>query len=402
MSLSYLTTSAIISIGFIDIGNFVSAITAGSQYHYNLLFVLIFISIIAIFVQDTSIRLGLHSQENLATICRKNIKNTYILNTLWIIAEIALISTDFAEIIGSTIALNILFPKLSLLACLFIATINIIVILTLTVNFESILQVFVTILFVLTAFLLFILVGSVPNDWKSIVLGSLPTTNYFQNSDSIFVIMAIVGSVIMVHNLFLHSSLVTKDLKNQRYKTFAWNNCFSLLFAFLVNASIVIVASSISTNHLETLPLDLYSLSNALEKYIGYYSRVIFATSLFLSGQSSTITLTLTSIILLKGFKNFTMNTFLRRFIGRIFVFIPALIFVSILPNYTNLFLIWSQVILSFCLPFTVIPLFYFAHSEKIMGHHKINNISYYFGMFFGISIGILNFILLLHLFNLI
>lgn len=401
--LSYLTTSALVATSFIDVGNFVSAIAGGSEFKYQLLFIILISSLIGIFVQDTAIKLGLFSvYGDLSSTCRSKISNKYILNLIWITAEIALVSTDFAEIIGSTIAINLLFPKISLVACLLIATVNIFIIITLSINFKNILQFVVTILFFITALFIFILVGSVPNNWLGVLLGVLPTTNYFSNISTIFILMAIFSATVMPHNIYLHSNLVSKNIENSEYRIFAWNNFISLLFAFLINASILIVSASAAMNNLEKIPLTLYSLFDVLSTYIGYYSAVIFAIALFLAGQSATITVTITSIVILKGFKNYVMNTFIRRMIGRLIIFFPALILIIILPNYTNLFLIWSQVILGFMLPFTLFPLFFLSFDENVMGKNRISRVRFYVGMLLSVSVVIMNIILLLNSLNLI
>jgi len=401
--LSYLTTSALVATSFIDVGNFVSAIAGGSEFKYQLLFIILISSLVGIFVQDTAIKLGLFSvYGDLSSTCRSKISNKYILNLIWITAEIALVSTDFAEIIGSTIAINLLFPKISLVACLLIAAVNIFIIITLSINFKNILQFVVTVLFFITALFIFILVGSVPNNWLGVLLGVLPTTNYFSNISTIFILMAIFSATVMPHNIYLHSNLVSKNIENSEYRIFAWNNFISLLFAFLINASILIVSASVAMNNLEKIPLNLYSLFDVLSSYIGYYSAVIFAIALFLAGQSATITVTITSIVILKGFKNYVMNTFIRRMIGRSIIFFPALILIIILPNYTNLFLIWSQVILGFMLPFTLFPLFFLSFDENVMGKNRISRVRFYVGMLLSVSVVIMNIILLLNSLNLI
>jgi manganese transport protein len=405
-----------VSIGYMDPGNF-STNLAGSAFGYKLLFVILCSNIMAILFQSLCIKLGVVTRLDLAENCKKHL-NFYVNILLYILAEIAIIATDLAEVIGSAIALNLLFG-LPVVYGILITGLDVLLILAFfkgkcLILFERGMIIFVVIIAVCFGVLVF----KTTTDWGGVLQGFLPNKIIVEDSDAFYISMGIIGATVMFHNLFLHSNLVKyrssrkgklgeiveieKDIKNESeteslevvknrhipviLKYYNLDIFLSLCFALFINSAILISASSAN---IETQDIsEAYSLFN---KALGRFSATLFAIALLLSGNSSTITGTISGQIIMSGFlgESFPkIKPWLRRMITRGLAIIPAII-VATQAGETGLnkLLVLSQIILSLQLPFALWPLIYFTSSKEIMtincvrytkGSESIDEISNY------------------------
>lgn len=366
----------LISVGYMDPGNWATDIIGGSKFGYKLLFVILISNIFAIILQYLSIKLGVVTEMDLAQACRNNY--SYITNIfLWILCEISIIACDLAEIIGSALALNLLFNIPITLGV--VATALDIFIITFFQNknfryIELIVGILIFIIFLCFSIVIFF---SKPNI-ISIIKGLIPDYKIFFNYNALYISTGILGATIMPHNLYLHSSIIqTRNYsrnisgKKMAIKYGTIDSTLSLFLAFFINCAILIIASQVfnKTGHTEVDNIkDAYKLlSPIMESSI---ASLLFAIALLAAGQNSTITATFAGQIIMEGFINIKIKPYLRRIFTRIISIIPAVI-VAILygENGTSQLLLFSQIIISIQLSFAVIPLISITSNYKKMGN---------------------------------
>jgi manganese transport protein len=352
-----------------DPGNWATDIDAGGRFGYKLLWVILASNLIAILLQTLSAKLGIATGKDLAQLCRDRYSRRASIG-LWFTAELAMIATDFAEFMGSAIAIKILF-HITLLEATLITGLDVFLILALQrYGFRWVET--AIILFVATIMFSYVieLFYSKP-DWAQVPGGLLyPGID----SGSILVTIGILGATVMPHNLYLHSNIIqTRFLYNEdnlvikkKVMRFAMlDNVWALNMAFVVNAAILIMsASAFGSRNMQVAEIEHAHLT--LQTLFGTASATIFAIALLASGLSSSATGTMAGQIVMEGFLDIKVKPWLRRIIFRIIVIIPAVLAVAAGLDPLRMLVI-SQVVLSFQLPFAIIPLLKFTSDRKLM-----------------------------------
>ena len=369
----YIGPGYLVAVGYLDPGNWATDLAAGSSFGYTLLFVVFLSNLMAILLQSLAIRLGVVANMDLAQACSKYVRYPFNI-ILYLLAEIAIIATDLAEVIGSAIALNLLFG-IPLTWGVVITIIDVMLILIFwNGKHGKVFELMIICLVLATAICLFILVGMSNVNYLQALIGYLPTPRILTAPGSLVVAVGIIGATVMPHNLFLHSNLVKRNVsesiqsKSSLLKSLRMINTDSvvaLTLALFVNSAILIIAAS---NFADGSVSSLKSAFELLTVTLGKAAGIIFALGLLFAGQSSTITGTIAGQIITEGFLgdlqgySFLLRPWVRLMVIRSLAILPALICVVIYgESGLNSLLIWSQVILSFQLPFCLWPLIYFT-----------------------------------------
>lgn len=373
--LAFAGPGLMVSVGYMDPGNWATDIAGGAKFGYTLLAVIFIANIFAIVLQHLSLKLGIAAERDLAQACRDNYSKPVSV-ALWVLCEIAIAACDLAEVIGSAIALNLLFG-IPLAVGVVITVLDVLVILFFQYKgfryIESLVAGLITIIFACFAYEIIV---SKP-EIASILNGLLPSPQIVTNPAMLYIAIGILGATVMPHNLYLHSSIVqtrayerTTEGKRSAIKFATLDSTAALLLAFFINAAILIVAAAAFYNTAYSDVADITDAYKLLDPVLGVGAAgFLFAIALLASGQNSTITGTLSGQIVMEGFLNIRLKPWLRRLITRLIAVIPALI-VTILygeKGTTNL-LILSQVILSVQLSFAVVPLVIFTSDKRKMG----------------------------------
>lgn len=372
--LAFMGPGALVAVGYIDPGNWATSIEGGSEFGYTLLSVILIASLIATLMQEMAARLGIATSMDLAQATSASVgKKTSFF--LWILTEVAIIATDIAEVIGSAIALKLLF-NIPILLGVTITTLDVLLLLLLQKrNFriiESIVIILMTTIFIIFAYEILL---SSPNV-TDLVEGYIPTSEIITNPSILFVGLGILGATVMPHNLYLHSSIIqtrsyerTEKGKKEAVTFARIDSIFSLTIAFLINSMILILGASAFYGNGQVVSgiEDAYAL---LAPTIGAsIASTLFAIALLASGQNSTITGTLSGQIVMEGFIHLRVKPWVRRIITRLLAVIPVFIVTIIAgENGTTDLLIFSQVILSMQLPFALVPLVLFTSDKHKMG----------------------------------
>ena len=366
----------LVAVGYMDPGNWATDLAAGSRYNYTLLFVIMLSNLMAILLQSLCIKLGVVTGRDLAQACRDHFSRPVSI-FLWILAEIGIAACDLAEVIGSAIALQLLF-HIPLLWGVCITAGDVLLILFLeNKGFRYIEAIVVTL--VATIGLCFGLEILFSRPELTGILGNLliPSLDLVRNRDMLYIGIGILGATVMPHNLYLHSAVVqTRDFdrtpagKREAIKYCNIDSAVALTFALFINAAILIVSAAVfyrSGNNQVAEIQDAYKLLSPLLG-VGAASG-IFAIALLASGQNSTLTGTLAGQIVMEGFLNLRVKPWLRRLITRLIAIIPTVIVTAYWgESGTARLIIFSQVILSFQLSFAVFPLVMFTSSKLKMG----------------------------------
>ena len=365
----------LVAVGYMDPGNWATDIAGGSRFGYSLLSVVLLSSFVAMFLQWLSLRLGIASGRDLAQLCRERFGRRVSI-FLWGTCEIAIAACDLAEVIGTAIALKLLF-HLPLLAGVAITIVDTLVIMGLQKRgFRYVEALVITLVGAIGACFAVELVFCRP-DLHGVLAGLAPTTGLLRDPAMLYIALGIFGATVMPHNLYLHSAIAqTRNFdatpKGRREAIhFSAIDCFAALgFALFVNAAILILAAASfhATGHLGVAEIgDAYKL---LSPVLGTtLASVIFAAALLAYGQSSTLTGTMAGQIVMEGFLGLRMNPAVRRLVTRAIAVVPAFLVIAIMgESSANKLLILSQVILSLQLGFAVIPLVMFTGDKAIMG----------------------------------
>ena len=363
-----------------DPGNWSTDIAGGSKFGYSLLFIITLSSLMAMFLQTLSAKCGLATRRDLPQVCRDSYPD-WLRIPLWIIAEIAIMATDLAEVIGSAVALKLLFG-LPIIAGVLITAADVLILLAVGHKMRVIEAIVGTLVLLITV--CFAVQVGVSNPLAIPLLsGFIPTDRLFKDSSMLYIAVGIIGATVMPHNLYLHSSIVltrhtARDEASitQAIKYCTIDTTLSLCIAWFVNASILIVAATVfhTNGYSEVATLeDAYKL---LDPLLGSaVSSKLFGIALLASGQSSTLTGTLTGQIVMEGFMTWKVSPLLRRFVTRIIAIVPAIIATTTGGEHAiNDLLILSQILLCFALPFAVFPLCHITSSTPRMGKF-VNNL---------------------------
>ena len=384
-----------VSVGYMDPGNWATDLAGGSRYNYLLIWVLLMSNLMAILLQSLAARLGIATRRDLAQACRETYP-PWVNIPLYILAEIAITATDLAEVIGSAIALQLL-VGLPLIYGVIITGLDVLLLLALSHfgirRLEAV--VFSLVSLIGMAFLVEIVLAE--PEWGGILRGFVPS---LPDSTALYIAIGILGATVMPHNLYLHSSLVqTRRVgrsPKELWRAIRWNNIDSALalnLAFLVNAAILVMAAAVfyRTGHHDVA--EIQDAHRLLEPILGVaIAPIAFAIALLASGQSSTITGTLAGQIVMEGYLNVRIRPWLRRLITRLLAIIPAIaVIVYFGENSTGGLLVLSQVVLSLQLPFAVIPLIHFAADRRRMGEFAVGRLIQVVGWLVAAIIVVLN-----------
>jgi len=360
----------LVSVGYMDPGNWATDLEGGARFGYQLLWVLVMSNLMAILLQTLSARLGIVASRDLAQACRESYPKP-IAWALWGLCEVAIAACDLAEVIGAAIGLNLLF-KIPLLAGVLLTSLDTLLLLWLTRFGMRVIEGFVLALITVIGICFGIEIFLAKPQFAEIALGLIPRIN----DQSLYVAIGILGATVMPHNLYLHSALVqtrrigsSEPEKRQACKFNLIDSVVALNGALFVNAAILIVAAAaffkrgIIVNEIQQAHLLLAPLFGTA------VASVLFAVALLCAGQSSTLTGTMAGQIIMEGFLNFRMRPWLRRLITRLVAIAPAAATIIIMGEQSTWrLLILSQVILSLQLPFAVIPLIHFTSDRRRMG----------------------------------
>ncbi|MFI5323669.1 MAG: Nramp family divalent metal transporter [Thermodesulfobacteriota bacterium] len=362
----------LVSIGYMDPGNWATDLAGGSRYNYQLIWVLLMSNLIAILLQSLCARLGIVARRDLAQVNREEYPSLVNI-PLYLLAEIAIIACDLAEVLGSAIALNLLFG-LPVLYGVLITAIDVLVLLMLSrFGIRKLEALILSLVTTISVCLLIEIVLAKP-EWGGIVRGFAPS---LPNKDALYIAIGILGATVMPHNLYLHSSLVQSrrigDDRKSIKQAIRWNtidSAFALNIAFFVNAAILVMAAAIfyKSGHYEVA--EIQDAHRLLEPLLGAsIASIAFAVALLASGQSSTITGTFAGQVVMEGYLNLRIRPWLRRLITRFLAVIPAALTVLYFgEDSTGSLLVLSQVLLSLQLPFAIIPLIHFVSNKRRMG----------------------------------
>lgn len=364
------------AVGYMDPGNWATDIAGGSRYNYALLWVLLMSNLMAVLLQSLAARLGIVNRRDLAQVCHEEYP-PLINIPLYILAEIAITATDLAEVIGSAIALQLLFG-LPLIIGVILTTLDTLLLLFLThIGIRKLEGVVVALVGTIgVAFLIEIFLGQ--PEWQGILQGFVPT---LPDTAALYIAIGILGATVMPHNLYLHSSLVqTRKIGRTHAEiqdTLRWNTIdtgVSLNLAFFVNAAILLTAASVFYRNGYFQVAEIQDAHRLLEPILGAsIAPIAFAIALLASGQSSTITGTLAGQIVMEGYLNLRIRPWLRRLITRLFAVIPAVLVIAYYgENSTGAMLVFSQVLLSLQLPFAIVPLVHAVADKRRMGVFRI------------------------------
>jgi manganese transport protein len=366
----------LVAVGYMDPGNWATDLAAGSRYEYKLLFVITLANLMAILLQSLCIKLGVVSGRDLAQACRDSFPLP-VNYALWVLAEIAIAACDLAEVIGSAIALNLLF-HIPLVIGVCITAFDVILLLLLeNKGFRYIEAIVITLTATIGACFGLEILFSRPEFGRVLHALVVPSADILHDPGMLYIAVGILGATVMPHNLYLHSAVVqTRDFERTpegRREAMRYCNIDSavaLTFALFVNAAILVVAASVfyrSGNYQVAEIQDAYKLISPL---VGVkFAGALFAVALLASGQNSTLTGTLAGQIVMEGFLRLRLRPWLRRLVTRMVAIVPAVVVTAIAgPSGTARLLVFSQVILSMQLSFAVFPLVMFTSDKKKMG----------------------------------
>ncbi len=373
--MAYVGPGLLVAVGYMDPGNWATDIAGGAQFGYTLLSVILISNLFAIVLQHLSVKLGIVAERDLAQACKDHF-SPGVNFVLWIFCEIAIAACDLAEVIGSAIALNLLFG-IPLSVGVVITVIDVFLILFLqSRGFRYIESIVGGLIFVIFASFLYEIFLSKP-DIFPMLEGLIPKKEIITNPSMLYIAIGILGATVMPHNLYLHSSIVqtrdyprTAEGKKEALKFASLDSSLSLMLAFFINAAILIISAATFHTSGNKDVADINDAYMLLSPLLGTtLASIFFGIALLASGQNSTLTGTLAGQIVMEGFLNIRLKPWVRRLITRLIAIIPALI-ISILygEKGTAELLVFSQVILSMQLSFAVVPLVMFTCSKAKMG----------------------------------
>ncbi|HEV8197346.1 MAG TPA: Nramp family divalent metal transporter [Gemmatimonadales bacterium] len=374
-ALAFAGPGYMVAVGYMDPGNWASDIAGGSRFGYTLISVVLLSNLMAILLQSLAVKLGVVTGRDLAQACRDHYSRP-VSFALWILCEIAIAACDLAEVIGSAIALNLLFG-VPLLWGVCLTAADVLIILLLQHRGFRYLEAFVIALVATVGVCFGIELFLAKPDLASIGLGLIPHGEIITNPAMLYIAIAILGATVMPHNLYLHSSIVqTRHVlpdpasKREAIRFATLDSTLALLFAFFINAAILILAAATFHSSGNSSVADIGDAYHLLTPLLGTsLASILFAVALLASGQNSTITGTLAGQIVMEGFLNIRLPAWLRRLITRLIAIIPAVIVTALYGERgVGSLLLLSQVILSLQLSFAVVPLVRFTSQKSKMG----------------------------------
>ena len=393
--LSFFGPAYLISVGYMDPGNWATDLAGGSQFGYTLIWVLLMSNIMALLLQSLCTRLGIVRRKDLAQ-CNRETYPKGMNFVLYILAEIAIAACDLAEILGMAIGLNLLFG-IDLIYGVLISFLDTFLLLYLQKLGMRKMELFIVGLIAMIGLCFMTEMFLAKPDFGEVAKGFIPS---IPNSAALYISIGIIGATVMPHNLYLHSALVqTRKIDRddnsikKALKYNFWDSAIALNLAFLVNAAILILASSVFHKNGYHDVAELSDAYRLLGTTLGTdLAPKLFAVALILAGQSSTVTGTLAGQIVMEGYLHLRINPVLRRILTRSLAVLPAVIVILIFgEKEVGSLLIFSQVILSMQLAFAVIPLIHFVSDKSKMGNFTINTTTKFFAWTIAFIISFLN-----------
>ena len=365
----------LVSVGYMDPGNWATDLSGGAQFGYTLLSVIMTSNLMAILLQHLCIKLGVVTGRDLAQACRDHY-STPVVWFQWILCELAIAACDLAEIIGSAIALQLLFGIPMVWGCLITVADVLVVLLLQKKGFRYIEAVVITLIATIAACFVVEMIVSKP-DMGGVFSGFIPRLEILKNSGMLYVAIGIIGATVMPHNLYLHSAIVqTRKYerspagRREAVKYATIDSTVALMFALFINAAILILAAAAFHGSGHEGVGEIQEAYHLLDGVLGVtFASTLFAVALLASGQNSTLTGTLAGQIVMEGFLNIRLRPWLRRLITRAIAIIPALVVIGIFgESKSTALLVASQVCLSMQLGFACWPLMRFTGDRAKMG----------------------------------
>jgi manganese transport protein len=374
--LAFLGPGYLVAVGYMDPGNWATSLAAGSKFAYALLFIALLSNVMAIILQSQCARLAIATGRDLAQACKDSYPKWTIL-PLWLLAEIAIIATDLAEVIGTAIGLYLLF-HIPIILGVVLTTADVFLILWLQNKGFRWIEAFIIALIGIIAFCFISQIILANPDWGAVFYGMfIPSSKLITNPDMLYLSLGIIGATVMPHNLYLHSAIVqtrafghSVEEKKEALRFATLDSTFALMFALIINASILILAAASFNKAGLTNVEELQQAHKLISPLLGSaLAPSLFAIALLCCGLNSTITATMAGQVVMEGFINIKLPAWLRRLVTRLLAIVPAtLVTIFYGEGSTAKLLIFSQVILSLQLPFAVIPLLHVTASRKKMG----------------------------------
>ena len=372
---AYWGPGLLVSVGYMDPGNWATDIAGGARFGYTLLSVVLISNLFAMLLQHLAVKLGVATGRDLAQACRDHYSKPVAMG-LWVLCEIAIAACDLAEVIGSAIAFNLLFG-LPLTWGIALTTFDVLLILLLqSKGFKVIESLVAALIFTIFSCFLYEIIASHP-DWLGLAAGLVPQPQIVANPAMLYVAIGILGATVMPHNLYLHSAIVqvrqiepTEAGRRSAIKFATLDSTVALGLAFFVNAAILVTAAAAFHGKGYDNVADIEDAHKLLAPVLGAgAASVVFAVALLASGQSSTLTGTLAGQVVMEGFLHIKLRPWLRRLVTRLLAVVPAFIVALYYGEKgTGQLLVLSQVILSLQLSFAVVPLVLFTNDKLKMG----------------------------------
>jgi manganese transport protein len=377
--IAFLGPGYMVSVGYMDPGNWATDLAGGAQFGYTLLTVIMLSNLMAILLQALSARLGIVTGRDLAQACRDSYPKPVNI-ALWIACELAIIACDLAEVIGTAIALQLLFG-IPLVAGALITALDAFLLLLLMSKGFRFLEAFVVALLTVIAICFAIQIAAAAPPVAAILRGFIPSTEIVTHPEMLYIAMGIIGATVMPHNLYLHSSIVqtraykrTDEGRRDAIKWATADSTIALMLALFVNASILIVAAVAFHDSGHSEVAEIGQAFELLSPLLGLgIASTLFAIALLASGLNSTVTATLAGQIVMEGFLRLRIPHWARRLLTRGLAIVPVVFVTAVYGDKgTADLLVLSQVILSMQLPFAVIPLVQFVTDKRKMGQFVI------------------------------
>src|SRR5438132_10757047 len=370
----------LVSVGYMDPGNWATDLAGGSKFGYTLLSVILLSNLMAILLQALAARLGIVTDRDLAQACRASYSRP-VNFLLWLACEAAIIACDLAEVIGTAIALKLLFG-IPLIGGALITALDAFLLLLLMNRGFRFLEAFVIALLIVIAVCFTIQIAAAAPPVAAMLKGFVPSSEIFTNSEMLYIAIGIIGATVMPHNLYLHSSIVqtrayprTEDGRRDAIKWATADSTIALMLALFINAAILVVAAATFHKNGHSDVAEIGQAFELLSPLLGLgIASTLFAVALLASGLNSTVTATLAGQIVMEGFLDLRLPSWARRLLTRGIAIIPVIVVTAIYGERgTADLLVFSQVVLSMQLPFAVIPLVRFVSDKRKMGKFAIS-----------------------------
>ncbi|HNC24008.1 MAG TPA: Nramp family divalent metal transporter, partial [Opitutaceae bacterium] len=365
----------LVAVGYMDPGNWATDLAGGSRFGYTLLSVILLSNLMAILLQALCLKLGIVTGRDLAQACRDHYSKPVTI-ALWLLCEVAICACDLAEVIGTAIALNLLF-HIPLVWGVVLTAFDVLLVLWLAGRGFRWLEALVIALVLLIGACFGLEILFAQPAVRDVLGGFIPSPEIIRNPEMLYIAIGILGATVMPHNLYLHSSIVqtrkyeqSAGGKREAIKFATIDSTVALMFALFINAGILVVAAATFYTQGRHDVAEIQDAYKLLSPMLGVgVASVVFAVALLASGQNSTLTGTLAGQIVMEGFMNIRLRPWLRRLITRGLAVIPAAIVAGVYgESGTAKLLVFSQVVLSLQLPFAVVPLVLFTSQREKMG----------------------------------